>query len=36
MSTALGYIQVTDTGAEEMAWMFAIAERTFDRCVLPL
>lgn len=31
MSTALGYVLVTDSQAEEMPWLVVIAERAFDR-----
>ena len=31
LSTALGYVQVTDAQSEESAWMVVIAERAFDR-----
>jgi hypothetical protein len=31
MSTALGYVQVTDPSSEEMPWMVLIAEQTFTR-----
>ena len=31
MSTALGYVQVTDSQSEESAWLVIIAEKAFER-----
>ena len=31
MSTALGYVLLTDPQSEELPWLIAIAERAFDR-----